>query len=116
METPDPVPGTPRHARVAGLLTHAGKLGQSRLDLDRPELTLAEIAERTHEPARGMAPLALVLDGAGDGAARPRDLAELLRRLVPPAAQPLVLVGHAGPPLLGAASGGPVDARPSRPP
>lgn len=78
METPDPVPGTPRHARVAGLLTHAGKLGQTRLDLDRPELTLAEIAERTHEPARGMAPLALVLDGAGDGAARPRDLAELL--------------------------------------
>ncbi len=78
METPDPVPGTPRHTRVAGLLTHAGKLGQARLDLDRPELTLAEIAERTHEPARGMAPLALVLDGAGDGAARPRDLAELL--------------------------------------
>ncbi len=78
MEAPDPVPGTPRHARVAGLLTHAGKLGQARLDLDRPELTLAEIAERTHEPARGMAPLALVLDGAGDGAARPRDLAELL--------------------------------------
>ncbi|WP_162260050.1 GumC family protein [Bosea sp. Root670] len=78
MEAPDPVPGAPRHARVAGLLTHAGKLGQARLDLDRPELTLAEIAERTHEPARGMAPLALVLDGAGDGAARPRDLAELL--------------------------------------
>ena len=75
---PDPVPGAPRQARVAGLLTHAGKLGQTRLDLDRPELTLAEIAERTHEPARGMAPLALVLDGAGDGAARPRDLAELL--------------------------------------
>ncbi|MCO5092867.1 exopolysaccharide transport family protein [Bosea sp. (in: a-proteobacteria)] len=73
-----PVPGTPRHERVAGLLTHAGRLGQSRLDLDRPELTLAEIAERTREPARGMAPLALVLDGAGEGAARPRDLAELL--------------------------------------
>jgi uncharacterized protein involved in exopolysaccharide biosynthesis len=78
MEAPGPVPGTPRHARVAGLLTHAGRLGQTRLDLDHPELTLAEIAERTREPARGMAPLALVLDGAGDGAARPRDLAELL--------------------------------------
>jgi len=73
-----PVPGAARQERVAGLLTHAGRLGQSRLDLDRPELTLAEIAERTREPARGMAPLALVLDGAGDGAAGPRDLAELL--------------------------------------
>lgn len=73
-----PVPAAPRHERVAGLLTHAGKLGQTRLDLDHPELTLAEIAERTREPARGMAPLALVLDGAGDDAARPRDLAELL--------------------------------------
>ena len=77
-ETPDPVPETPRHARVAGLLTHAGRLGQTRLDLDQPELTLAEIAERTREPARGMAPLALVLDGAGEEAARPRELAELL--------------------------------------
>lgn len=77
-EAPGPVPGAPRQARVAGLLTHAGKLGQTRLDLDHPELTLAEIAERTREPARGMAPLALVLDGAGDEAARPRDLAELL--------------------------------------
>ncbi|BCB20262.1 GumC family protein [Bosea sp. ANAM02] len=77
-EGPAPVPGAPRQARVAGLLTHAGKLGQTRLDLDQPELTLAEIAERTREPARGMAPLALVLDGAGDEAARPRDLAELL--------------------------------------
>lgn len=73
-----PVPAAPRHERVAGLLTHAGRLGQARLDLDRPELTLAELAERTREPARGMAPLALVLDGAGDDAARPRDLAELL--------------------------------------
>ncbi len=78
MGAPAPVPGAPRHARVAGLLTHAGKLGQTRLDLDRPELTLAEIAERTREPGRGMAPLALVLDGAGDEAAKPRDLAELL--------------------------------------
>lgn len=77
-EAPGPMPGAPRHARVAGLLTHAGKLGQTRLDLDHPEQTLAEIAERTREPARGMAPLALVLDGAGDEAARPRDLAELL--------------------------------------
>jgi hypothetical protein len=78
VEAPGPVPDAPRQARVAGLLTHAGRLGQTRLDLDNPELTLAELAERTREPARGVAPLALVLDGAGEEAARPRDLAELL--------------------------------------
>ena len=77
-EAPGPVPDAPRQARVAGLLTRAGRLGQARLDLDNPELTLAELAERTREPARGVAPLALVLDGAGEEAARPRDLAELL--------------------------------------
>lgn len=73
-----PAPETPRRDCVAGLLTHAGRLGQIRLDLDRPEETLAALAERTEEPPRGLAPLVLVLDGGGEGAARPRELAELL--------------------------------------
>lgn len=77
-EKAHPVPEEPRRARVAGLLTHAGRLGQVRLDLDQPERTLAEIAERTQEPRRGMAPMALVLDGGGEGAAKARDLAALL--------------------------------------
>ncbi|WP_420103121.1 GumC family protein [Bosea sp. (in: a-proteobacteria)] len=82
-EAPDPsrdrsAPEQSRRDRVAGLLTHTGRLGQIRLDLDRPEITLAEIAERTLEPARGMAPTALVLDAAGAGFATPGDLAELL--------------------------------------
>jgi uncharacterized protein involved in exopolysaccharide biosynthesis len=77
-ESPRATPETPRRERVAGLLTHTGRLGQIRLDLDRPEQTLAEIAERTHEPERGAAPIVLVLDAAGEGATRPVDLAELL--------------------------------------
>ncbi|SEG72251.1 GumC family protein [Bosea lathyri] len=68
----------PRRERVAGLLTHGGRLGQITLDLDYPEQTLAELAERIDEPPRGMAPLVLVLDGGGPGATTPRDLAELL--------------------------------------
>lgn len=67
-----------RRERVAGLLTHAGRVGQITLDRDRPEQTLAELAERTEEPACGMAPLVLVLDGAGEGATTPHHLAELL--------------------------------------
>ncbi|MGO4406369.1 GumC family protein [Bosea sp. RAF48] len=77
-EQAGPAPQEPRHERVAGLLTHAGRLGQLRLDLDRPERTLAEIAERTQEAPRGMAPMMLVLDGGGEGAANARDLAKLL--------------------------------------
>jgi succinoglycan biosynthesis transport protein ExoP len=68
----------PRRERVAGLLTHGGRLGQITLDLDRPEETLADLAERIDEPPRGMAPMVVVLDGGGDGATTPRDLAELL--------------------------------------
>ncbi|AMJ59560.1 GumC family protein [Bosea sp. PAMC 26642] len=68
----------PRRERVAGLLTHAGRLGQVTLDLDAPEQTLADIAERIEEPARGMAPMVVVLDGGGHGATTARDLAELL--------------------------------------
>lgn len=67
-----------RRERVAGLLTHGGRLGQITLDLAHPEQTLADLAERIEEPVRGMAPLVLVLDGAGEGAATPTDLAELL--------------------------------------
>jgi uncharacterized protein involved in exopolysaccharide biosynthesis len=71
-------PVDPRRERVAGLLTHGGRLGQITLDLAHPEQTLADLAERIEEPARGMAPMVLVLDGAGEGATTPRDLAELL--------------------------------------
>ena len=67
-----------RRERVAGLLTHGGRLGQITLDLAHPEQTLADLAERIEEPARGRAPMVLVLDGAGEGAATPTDLAELL--------------------------------------
>jgi succinoglycan biosynthesis transport protein ExoP len=79
-----PAPGTAggrndaRRERVAGLLTHGGRLGQITLDLDYPEQTLAALAERIDEPPRGMAPMVLVLDGGGHGATSPRDLAELL--------------------------------------
>lgn len=68
----------PRKPRVAGLLTHAGRLGQITLDPAYPEQILADIAERIDEPARGMAPMMLVLDGGGAGATTARDLAELL--------------------------------------
>ncbi len=68
----------PRRERVAGLLTHGGRLGQITLDLERPEETLADLAERIDEPPRGMAPMVVVLDGGGDGATTARDLAELL--------------------------------------
>jgi len=68
----------PRRERVAGLLTHGGRLGQITLDLERPEETLADLAERVDEPPRGMAPMVVVLDGGGDGATTARDLAELL--------------------------------------
>jgi uncharacterized protein involved in exopolysaccharide biosynthesis len=64
--------------QVAGLLTHAGRISQITLDPAHPEQTLADIAERIDEPARGMAPMMLVLDGGGTGAATARDLAELL--------------------------------------
>lgn len=76
-----PVPRSdPRRERVAGLLTHAGRLGQLTLDSERPEQTLVGLAARIEEPARGMAPLLLVLDGGGAGATTARDLAEHLSR------------------------------------
>ncbi|RDJ23298.1 lipopolysaccharide biosynthesis protein [Bosea caraganae] len=70
--------GDQRRERVAGLLTHAGRLGQITLDLADPDQTLADLAERVAEPARGMAPLVAVLDGGASGAATALDLAKLL--------------------------------------
>lgn len=67
-----------RLERVAGLLTHNGRLGQIMLDRDKPDQTLADLAERVAEPPRGMAPLVVVLDGAGPDGSSARDLAELL--------------------------------------
>jgi succinoglycan biosynthesis transport protein ExoP len=66
--------------RVAGLLTHAGRLGQITLDLEHPERTLADLNARIDAPARGMSPMVVVLDGGGAGATTARDLAELLSR------------------------------------
>lgn len=68
----------PLHSRVAGLLTHTGRLGQITLDLERPEQTLADLGARIDQPPRGMAPMVVVLDGGGAGATTARDLAELL--------------------------------------
>lgn len=77
-------PTTERHEalreRVAGLLTHAGRLGQITIDLEHPERTLADLNERIDAPARGMSPMVVVLDGGGAGATSARDLAELLSR------------------------------------
>lgn len=73
-----PAKGDQRRERVAGLLTHAGRLGQITLDPAEPDQTLADLAERVAEPPRGMAPLVVVLDGAASGATTARDLAELL--------------------------------------
>lgn len=70
--------GERRRERVAGLLTHAGRIGQIALDPADPDQTLADLAERTAEPPRGMAPLVVALDGAASGATTARDLAELL--------------------------------------
>lgn len=73
-----PTPDEPRRDRISGLLTHAGRVGQLRLDYDQPDETVAQIAERTQEAARGRAPMALVIDAGGEEAAGPRDLAELM--------------------------------------
>lgn len=73
-----PAPERPRRDAVAGLLTHAGRLGQIRLDPEKPEAILAALSDRTEEPPPGLAPLALVLDAGGEGAVGPRELAETL--------------------------------------
>ncbi len=73
-----PAETDPRRERVAGLLTHAGRLGQLTLDLRKADQALAEIAAHALEPPAGMAPMVVVLDGAAPGGATAGDLAELL--------------------------------------
>ncbi|WP_332685192.1 GumC family protein [Bosea sp. (in: a-proteobacteria)] len=68
----------PRRARVAGLLTHGGRVGQLQLDLSDPDGSVADLAERVDEARPGHAPLVVVLDGAGPGEVSPRALASLL--------------------------------------
>lgn len=68
----------PRRERVAGLLAHAGRLGQVTFDAAQPEAVLAELNTRIATPQPGMAPLLLILDGAGPDAASAHDLAELI--------------------------------------
>lgn len=68
----------PRQARVAGLLTHGGRVGQLQLDLSDPDRSLADLAERVDDARPGYAPLVVVLDGAGPGDASARALASLL--------------------------------------
>ncbi len=74
----DDKPADPRRERVAGLLTHGGRVGQLHLDLSDPDASLADLAERVDEARPGYAPLVVVLDGAGPGEASARRLAQLL--------------------------------------
>lgn len=73
-----PTPDEPRRDRISGLLTHAGRVGQLRLDRDQPDETVAQLAERTQEAAAGVAPMVLVLDAGDEQAEGPRALAELM--------------------------------------
>lgn len=68
----------PRQARVAGLLTHGGRVGQMQLDLSDPDRSLADLAERVDDGRPGYAPLVVVLDGAAPGDVSARALASLL--------------------------------------
>ncbi|MBN9447601.1 MAG: hypothetical protein J0I67_11915, partial [Bosea sp.] len=68
----------PRQARVAGLLTHGGRVGQLQLDLSDPDRSLADLAERVDDGRPGYAPLVVVLDGAAPGDVSARALASLL--------------------------------------
>jgi uncharacterized protein involved in exopolysaccharide biosynthesis len=71
-------PAQPRRERVAGLITHGGRVGQLHLDLSDPDASLADLAERVEEAKPGHAPLVVVLDGAGPGDISARLLAQLL--------------------------------------
>lgn len=68
----------PREARVAGLLTHGGRVGQMQLDLSDPDRSLADLSARVVDGRPGYAPLVVVLDGAAPGDASARELATLL--------------------------------------
>lgn len=67
-----------RRERIAGLLTHGGRIGQLHLDLSDPDAGAAELAACINKASEGHAPLVLVLDGAEPGEASPRALALLL--------------------------------------
>ncbi|WID96382.1 GumC family protein [Bosea vestrisii] len=67
-----------RRERIAGLLTHGGRIGQLHLDLTDPDAGAAELAACVNKASEGHAPLVLVLDGAEPGEASPRALALLL--------------------------------------
>lgn len=68
----------PRRERIAGLLTHGGRVGQLHLDLADPEAGAADLAATVNKASAGHAPLVVVLDGAEPGEASPRALAQLL--------------------------------------
>lgn len=68
----------PRRERIAGLLTHGGRVGQLHLDLADPEAGAADLSACVNKPSEGHAPLVVVLDGAEPGEAAPRALAQLL--------------------------------------
>jgi succinoglycan biosynthesis transport protein ExoP len=68
----------PRRERIAGLLTHGGRVGQLHLDLADPEAGAADLAACVNKASEGHAPLVVVLDGAEPGEASPRALAQLL--------------------------------------
>ncbi|SEK57466.1 Uncharacterized protein involved in exopolysaccharide biosynthesis [Bosea lupini] len=67
-----------RRERIAGLLTHGGRVGQLHLDVADPESAAADLAACINKPSEGHAPLVVVLDGAEPGEALPRALALLL--------------------------------------
>lgn len=56
-----------RRNRVAGLLTHAGRIGQVKLDLGDTDECVARIAEHVEEARPGWAPLVVAVDGAASG-------------------------------------------------
>jgi succinoglycan biosynthesis transport protein ExoP len=67
-----------RRERIAGLLTHGGRIGQLHLDLTDPDAGAAELAACVNKASDDHAPLVLVLDGAEPDEASPRALAQLL--------------------------------------
>lgn len=67
-----------RRERIAGLLTHGGRVGQLHLDVADPESGAADLSACINKPSEGHAPLVVVLDGAEPGEALPRTLALLL--------------------------------------
>lgn len=71
-------PPPPRRERIAGLLTHGGRVGQLHLDLADPEAGAGDLAACINKAREGHAPLVVVLDGAEPGEASPRALAQLL--------------------------------------